>query len=173
MKRFALISMILVFTTVNLFAVKVGEILPHIILSVKNGGLYDNRAWDCNSLKGKWHILLYMDPDAKEEAMPFIEKLNRANLSSKRYSTIAIVNLAATWMPNSILKKMLNENQKNLNNTQFIFDQTKYLVKKWYMVDNTSNILIIDKNMKVIYKKSGKVSAQEQKKILNLIKNSI
>ena len=154
-------------------AVNVGDTLPQVTLDKENGGTSDGKAWHSASLKGKVHLILYMDPDERKKTQPLLDALNALDADSKAYSTVAIVNLAATWMPDVVLETMLSKKQKELKNTSFIFDKTKYLVKKWQMKDDASNVLIVDKNEKILYQKAGKLSASELNKIIDMIKQNI
>ncbi len=95
------------FVSMMLHAVNVGEVLPLVVLDKDNGGDSKDNAWHSKNLQGKVHILLYMDPDKREESMPFLDTLNAEKYDKKKYSTVAIVNLAATWMPDAILESLL------------------------------------------------------------------
>ena len=155
-----------------LYAVNVGELLPNITLDKVNGGDNAEQAWHSKSLYGKVHVLFYMDPDKRKEVMPFLDTLNQKHFNEKKYSTVAIVNLAATWMPDAVLEILLSKKQQELDNTAFIFDKTKYLVKKWHLKDDASNVLVLNTQSKVIYRKSGKLSNKDVKEILNQIENA-
>ncbi len=154
-------------------AVDVGEKLPTLMLDGKHGATSSKKAWSSKSLEGKVHVIIYMDPDKRKEGMPFLDKLNAKDFDEDAYSTIAIVNLAATWMPDAILETMLSKKQKELKNTEFIFDKDKYLVKKWHFDDDASNVLVCDKRAKVLYKKSGKLSSSDMDNIMDLIAKHI
>ena len=154
-------------------AVNIGDTLPPITLEKENGGTSNDKPWHSTSLKGKVHVVLYMDPDERKGTQPLLDALNQLDVDSKVYSTIAIVNLSATWMPDYILESILSKKQKELKNTSFIFDKEKMLVKKWQMIDDASNILIVDKNLRVIYRKMGKLSFKEIEKIIALIHQNI
>jgi len=154
-------------------AVNIGDTLPQVILEKENGGASNEKAWHSSDLKGKVHLLLYMDPDKRKETQALLDALNRLEVDSKAYSTVAIVNLAATWMPDAILEGLLSKKQKELKNTSFVFDKKKYLVKKWKMKDDASNVLIVDKNAKILYQKAGKFSATEINKIIDIIRQNI
>jgi len=167
------ISIVWICLAVILQAVNVGETLPHIILEKENGGTSKDKAWYSNTLKGKVHLILYMDPDKRTESQALLDALNSIEVDKQQYATVAIVNLAATWMPDAILEGLLSKKEKELKNTSFIFDKKKYLVAKWKMADDASNILIIDKNSKVIYKNIGKIPSKEIEKIIRLIHKSI
>ena len=156
-----------------LHAVNVGEVLPPVVLDKNNGVNSQDKPWHSKSLKGKVHVLLYMDPDEREGVMSFIDTLNAKKYAKNKYSTISIVNLAATWMPNALLQSKLSKKQKELKNTEFVFDKTKYLVNKWQMRDDASNMVVLDKNMKVLYQISGKLSKKEEKKILAIIEEQL
>ncbi len=167
------ISMVWICLAVMLQAVNIGDTLPQVTLEKENGGTSNDKPWHSTSLKGKVHVVLYMDPDERKGTQPLLDALNQLDVDSKVYSTIAIVNLSATWMPNYILESILSKKQKELKNTSFIFDKEKMLVKKWQMIDDASNILIVDKNLRVIYRKMGKLSFKEIEKIIALIHQNI
>jgi len=154
-------------------AVNIGDILPQVTLEKENGGASNEKAWHSSDLKGKVHLLLYMDPDKRKETQALLDALNRLEVDSKAYSTVAIVNLAATWMPDAILEGLLSKKQKELKNTSFVFDKTKYLVNKWKMKDDASNVLIVDKNVKILYQKAGKLSTAEINKMIDIIRQNI
>jgi len=154
-------------------AVNIGDILPPVTLEKENGGTSDDKAWQSISLKGKVHLILYMDPDKRKETQVVLDALNKLEVDGKAYSTVAIVNLAATWMPDAILEGLLSKKQKELKNTSFVFDKKKYLVKKWKMKDDASNVLIVDKNTKILYQKAGKLSTSEINKIIDIIRQNI
>ena len=154
-------------------AVNIGDTLPQVTLEKENGGTSNDKPWHTTSLKGKVHVVLYMDPDERKGTQPLLDALNQLDVDPKAYSTVAIVNLSATWMPDYILESILSKKQKELKNTSFIFDKEKILVKKWQMIDDESNILIVDKSLKVIYRKIGKISSKEIEKIVALIHQNI
>jgi len=164
---------IILLTTIISNAIEIGHIPPHIVLNKNNGSTTDGKAWDSKSLKGKVHTLLYMDPDKRSDSQILLDALAKLKIDNHKYSTVAIINLAATWLPNSILQSKLKEKQKELKNMEYVFDKTKFLVKKWKLRDDASNVLILDKDSKVIYQKSGKLSQQDIKHILYTIHQSI
>ena len=159
--------------TLSSYALQMGEFPPPVLLDGANGGKSNGSPWDSYTLVGKVHTVLYMDPDERKESMPFLDTLNSKNFDKTKYATVAIVNLAAMWMPNYVLEIMLKNKQNELNNTEFIFDKTKYLVKKWKLKDDASNILIFDAKGKLLYQKSGKLSSEDVEEIMHIISKNI
>ena len=165
------IIMTLICLATMMQAVNIGDTLTSVSLEKENGATSNDKPWHSTSLQGKVHVILYMDPDKREESQELLDALKALETNSKDYSTVAIVNLAATWMPDVVLEGLLSKKEKELKNTSFVFDKKKYLVKKWQMKDDASNILIVDKNSKVIYKKVGKISSSDIEVILKKIQS--
>ena len=163
---------LLVFS-LSAYALQTGAVPPQVELEGENGGRHDGKEWNSNTLVGKVHTVLYMDPDERKEAMPFLNALNSQKFDKNKYATVAIVNLAATWMPNAVLETMLSKKQKELNNTEFIFDKTKHVLKKWQLKDDASNVLIFDTKGKLLYQKSGKLFPIDVEKIMEMISTHI
>jgi hypothetical protein len=63
--------------------------------------------------------------------------------------------------------------QKEFPDTIYAKDKKKVLVKKWQLADDNSDILVFDKNGKLIYKKFGKLSPEEIQKVLALIEKNL
>ncbi|HFQ61402.1 MAG TPA: transcriptional regulator [Epsilonproteobacteria bacterium] len=167
------ISMVWICLAVILQAVNVGDTLPHVTLEKENGGMSHDKPWYSKTLRGKVHLLLYMDPDKRAENQALLDALNVLEVDSQKYSTVAIVNLAATWMPDAILEGLLSKKEKELKNTSFVFDKKKYLVKKWKMKDDASNVWIIDRTSKVMYKKVGKASHEEIEYMIKMLSDML
>ena len=163
---------LIVLTTILSYSVEVNDTLPTTVIPGKHGGTVEHQAWNSDSLKGKVHTILYMDPDKREATQGLLDALGGLKLSSNRYTTVAIINLAATWLPNSIIQSKLKSKQKDLKNMEYIFDKDRYLVKKWNLKDNDSNVIITNSKNRVVYQKSGNFTQKDIKQIISIIKNT-
>ena len=170
MKKIVLGFLVLVGSVV---AVELGKVPSNIVLNGDNGGKTDGSAWNSKMLKGKVHILFYVDPDKRDENEALSNALKKRHFDRKKYASVAIINLAATWLPNAILESKLKAKQKEFPDTIYVKDKKKVLVSKWKLADDNSDILIFDKKGKLIYKKFGKLSAKEIKSVLALIEKSL
>jgi len=166
-------SILFLSVTLISYALNVGDVLPNIVLEKANGGDAQGKAWHSQTLKGKVHTLLYMDPDKREDVKLLLDALNRLSYTKKDYTTVAIINLATTWMPDAVLESKLKEKQKELKHMEYVFDKDKFFIKKWHLKDNTSNVLILNKKGKIIYKKTGIFMKNHVKNIIQLIDKTI
>ena len=157
----------LLFLTLNSMAIEVGKIPAKITLSGENGGDVSGKMWNSSSLKGKRHLVIYMDPDERSNIEPLLKKIK--SLKKKPFTTVAIMNLGATWMPNRVLMSKLKKGQKKMKNTRYIFDKNKLLVKKWRLQDDNTVAMVFDKKGKLIYKKTGALSSTHIRNILAII----
>jgi len=157
----------------SVMAIELGKVPSSVSISGKNGGKIDGTAWSSSMLKGKIYILFYVDPDKKELNQALAHTLKNKHYDRSKADSIAVINLAATWLPNAILEPMLKKKQKEFPDTLYVKDKKKVLVKKWHLADDNNDILIFDKKGKLIYKKFGKLSAAEIKKVITLIEKNL
>lgn len=157
----------------NCMAIEVSQVPPSVIIDGKNGGKIDGSAWDSSMLKGKIYTVFYVDPDERDLNNPLADAIKAKNFDRKKVNSVAIINLAATWLPNVILEAKLKEKQEKFPHTIYVKDKKKVLVKEWNLADDNSDILIFDQKGKLIYKKFGKVSNEEIKDIIALIEKNL
>jgi len=154
-------------------AIEMGQVPPSVQLSGENGGKMDGTAWSSSMLKGKVHILFYVDPDERKLNDALTQALKKRHFDRKKYASVAMINLAATWMPNAILESKLKAKQKEFPDTIYVKDRKKVVLKKWKLADDNSDVLVFDKNGKLIYRKFGKLSKNEIQEVLSLIEGNL
>ena len=154
-------------------AVELGKVPVKVTISGENGGKIDGTPWNSSMLKGKIYTLFYVDPDKKDLNNALANALKARKFDRKKVNSLAIINLAATWMPNALIESKLKDKQKNFPDTLYVKDKKKTLVKKWKLADDNSDILIFDQKGKLIYKKFGKVTAKEIPEVIKLIEKNL
>jgi YtfJ family uncharacterized protein len=160
-------------STVSIMAIEVGKVPTSVSISGKDGGRTDGNTWNSASLKGKVQILFYVDPDEKDKNEALNQALKKETFDRSKFASVAIVNMAATWMPNIAIESKLKSKQKEFPQTTYVRDRNKVLVKKWGLEDDNSDVLVFDKNSVLIYKKFGKLSSAEIKEVILLIKKHL
>jgi predicted transcriptional regulator len=163
----------LLLVTGSIFAIELGKVPPKVTLSGELGAKVDGGAWTSSMLKGKIYTLFYVDPDKKDLNNALADALKARKFDRSKVNSVAVINLAATWIPNAILESMLKKKQKKFSHTIYVKDKKKVLVKKWNLADDNSDILIFDKRGKLIYKKFGKVTDKEIPAIIKLIEKNL
>ena len=153
-----------------LSAIEVGETPSSLTLSAETGGTLEDQAWNSDSMKGSVVAFFYVDPDVKDRNDAFGAKLKEANLDKEQFKSVAVINLAATWLPNALIQGALEKKQKQFPDVLYIKDKKSVLVKEWKLEDDNSDVLIFDKEGKCIFKHFGKLSDEESKKAIELIK---
>ena len=167
-----IISTIL-FTTLATFAITVGEVPKEVVIENDNGGRIDGSSWSSSMLKDKVYVMFYVDPDEKDTNNALSETLKAKNYDLSKYGSVAIINLAATWLPNFAIESKLAEKQKEYRDTIYVKDKEKVLVKEWELADDSSDILLFDKDGKLLYSFAGKLDASEIQKVVDLIDGHI
>ena len=156
-----------------LFASLQAQRLPAVSLLGSAGSAADGRPWSSRALRGKVHLILYMDPSLHKKAMPFLKALDARRFDAHAYSTVAIVNLADTWMPDAILESLLRKKSRELHATEFLFDRRKSLIKPWHLADHACNLILIDRRGQILYHRRGIPDPAQSERIFRLIRQSI
>jgi len=161
--------------TMNLSALTLGQTPQHVVIQGDDGGLVDgNKAWDSNTLKGNVFVMFYVDPDEKDVNEHYTKALKKFKKENNlHFQSIAIVNLAATWKPNFVIEKILASKQKEFPDTIYVKDKNSVLVKAWGIENDASDILIFNKDGKVIFYKAGAMNKEDIKKSFQLIKENL
>ena len=167
MKKIALLTTLLTSLTL---AITIGETPKEVTLANENGGYLNGTAWNSTMLKDKVHVLFYVDPDEKDTNNALSEALKAEQFDLNKFGIVAIINLAATWMPNFLIESSLKKKQEKYPNAIYVQDKTKHLVKEWELQDDSSEILLFDQTGKLLYHYSGQLPQAEIDKVIKLIK---
>jgi YtfJ family uncharacterized protein len=154
-------------------AIEIGEIPPKVELKEKLGGRLDGKPWSSEELQGKVQVLFYVDPDEKDTNNPASEALDKEKFPPDKFQSIGMINMAATWMPNFTINSALEKKQKLYPRTIYVRDLKKVLVSTWKIADDSSNILAFDKTGKLIFRKDGKLNAEEIQKLIKAIRDNL
>ena len=161
-------------TTINLFAITIGEIPKHVSINEKNGGMVaDGSIWNSSTIKDKVYVMFYVDPDEKDTNSHFSKKLKEKNFDKTKFGSIAVINLAATWKPNFIIEALLAQKQKEFPDTIYIKDKKSVLVNEWSLDDDASDILLFSKNSTLLFYKSGRMNDEDIKKVIQIIEDNL
>ena len=152
---------------------ELGQVPPKVELKDNLGGRLDGKPWSSDELKGKVHMLFYVDPDEKDTNNETSEALDKEKFPKEKFQSLAIINMAATFMPNFLINSSLKEKQEKYPRTLYLRDYKKVLVQEWKLADDSSDVLVFDKSGKVIFRKDGKLTPEETQKLIKAIKDNL
>ena len=170
MKRFFLLAIALLLPLSIFAALPLGKVPPVVMLQGDDGGRVDGSPWSSEEISGKVFIMFYVDPDEKNLNDHVSLRLKEESFSPNHFASIAVINMDATWLPNSMIASSLKEKQKEFPLTTYVKDMEKVLVDKWNLGDDTSNVVAFDSKGQVIFSKDGKLSASEVDTLISSIK---
>jgi len=151
------------------------RILSRITLEGDNGSYANGDKWDSSMLKGKMTMLVYFDPDEQSKGEIFMSTLEafERDLDFSQFQILLILNLKATWIPNVLIKALINSQITAHPKRNYIFDDNSVLVKRWGLDDDEYNTLVINEESRVIYSHSGKWKEGEISIMDSLIRSHI
>ena len=170
MRTLATMIFIMLFPTMMLAELPIGEIPPQVILKDDLGGRLDGTQWSSEELvSGKVIVLFYVDPDESELNNHVSDALKAENYPKEKYGSIGMANMAATWLPNFAINMKLKSKQEQYKSTVYVKDLDKTLVKKWGLSDDNSDVVVFGKDGSVLYSVDGKFTDAQVKEIVKVV----
>ncbi len=154
-------------------ALEIGEMPAKVELKEKLGGRLDGKPWSSDELQGKVHVLFYVDPDEKDTNNDASEALDKEKFPVDKFQSVGIINMAATWLPNFAISSALKDKQKRYPRTIYVRDYKKVLVNVWKIADDSSDVLAFDKKGRLIFRKDGKLTAEEIQSLIKVIRDHL
>ncbi len=137
-------------------------------------GRLDGTLWRSGrGSRAKVHVLFYVDPDEKDTNNEASEALDREKFPAEKFQSVAVINMAATWMPNFAISLSIEEKQKRYPRTIYIRDYKRVLVRAWQIADDSSNVLAFDKEGRLIFLKDGRLDTEEIQRLIQAIKSHL
>jgi len=150
----------------------VGSTPKTIVLQGEQGKLVDGgSSWKSDMFIGYVTILFYVDPDESDLNNAASEALKNANLPEDQVRSVAVINMDATLLPNFLIQGKLEDKQKEYQNTLYVMDYKKVLVNEWGLGDHNSDVVIFDKQGKVLFSVDGQLNDSQIKQMLAAVKS--
>ena len=170
MRTLATMIILMLFPTMVLAELPLGEIPPKVVLKDDFGGRLDGTQWSSEELvSGKVIVLFYVDPDESELNNHVSDALKAENYPKEKYGSIGMANMAATWLPNFAINMKLKSKQEQYKSTVYVKDLEKTLVKKWGLSDDNSDVVVFGKDGRVLYSVDGKFTDAQVKDIVKVV----
>ena len=170
MRTFTILTFLLLSSAMAFAELPIGEIPPTIVLKDDLGGRLDGTQWSSEELvSGKVLILFYVDPDESDLNNHVGEALKAENYPSEKYGSVAVINMAATWLPNVAINIKLKSKQEEYKSTVYVKDLEKTLVQKWGLSDDNNDVMLFGKDGKVLYSVDGKFTDAQVKEIVKAV----
>lgn len=146
---------------------------PSVRLSGAQGGKVAGGDWSSSEIRGKVFTVMYVDPDEKDLNEHVERSLKAENFPRDKYGSMAIVNTAATWKPDAVIRMILKGKQKDYPDSIYVMDQDKVLVQKWGLKDDSYHVLTFGQDGALLYSKSGALSDRDIQQLKRIIRANL
>lgn len=171
---------VFLYTFLSFAELPLNKIPPIIRLEGDRGKLVETRGpWTSEILQNKGlknsqvSVLFYVAPSEKELNRKASDAITAKKFPRDQYNSYAVVNMAASWWPNAIIASKIKKSQKEFPHTIYVEDRKAVLVKEWGLKDNSNDVLIFDREGKVVFSKDGKLSDKEIERMLSVLSQHI
>lgn len=145
---------------------KVGDKAPDFAFEDKDEKVFTNKTW-----AGKVLLVNYVDPDEKDLNEHFTDAMKKAKddglLFDESYKGIGIVDFAASWKPDFLIRSFAADKAKKYN-TIILFDYDAVMRESWGLKADTANAILLDKKGVVQYISMGRVPDEEVDRVVQM-----
>lgn len=139
---------------------------------VLNNDKFSYKSWNSAQLAGKVRVVQHIAgrSSAKEKNATLIEAIKSAKLPHDRYQTTTIVNTDDAIPGSGVFVRSSIESNKQLYPwSQFIVDSNGVVRKAWQLNEESSAIVVLDKDGRVQWAKDGALSQEEVQQVVALL----
>jgi YtfJ family uncharacterized protein len=144
-----------------------------LVLSGKDIGY---QPWQSQALTGKVFMIQHIAgrSSAKELNAPMIEAIKAAKLPQDKYQTVTIINSNdAIWGTSGFVKSSAEDSKKEFPWSAMVLDAKGMARNAWDLTPESSAIILLDKEGKVLFAKDGPLDANNITTVMGLIKSHL
>ncbi|MBQ0530946.1 YtfJ family protein [Providencia rettgeri] len=145
-------------------------------LAMNNDGKLDYQPWKSQQLVGKVRTIQHIAgrSSAKELNAPLVEAIKQAKFPHDSYQTTTIINTDdAIFGTGVFVKNSVEDSKKEFPYSQFIVDSEGTVKNAWGLKPESSAIIVLDNQGKVLFFKDGELNTQEIQKVISLLVSSL
>ncbi|GAB1437988.1 YtfJ family protein [Providencia sp.] len=145
-------------------------------LVLNDDGKLDYQPWQSSQLIGKVRTIQHIAgrSSAKELNAQLIEAIKQANFPHDTYQTTTIINTDdAIFGTGVFVKNSVEDSKKEFPYSQFIVDSDGVVKNVWGLQPESSAIIVLSNQGKVLFFKDGELSTPEIEKVISLLTSEL
>ena len=143
---------------------------------VLSGKEISYQPWQSKALTGKVFLIQHIAgrTSAKELNAPMIEAIKAAHLPHDKYQTVTIINSNdAIWGTSGFVKSRAEDTKTEFPWSALVLDAKCMARNAWDLAPESSAIILLDKEGKVLFAKDGQLDANNIATVMGLIKSHL
>jgi len=171
------------FVVESTWALEVGQQVEPVTIDTQGEINYDAdqdeytyQKWSSDNLTGKVRAVQHMAgrSSAKKINQGFIDALKAAQFDHDKYQTTTIINLDdAVFGTGLLVKNKAEKSKKKFYWSSIVLDESGNAQQAWQLNPKKSAIIVLNQQGKVLFFKDGKMTSNEIKNTIALIKNTM
>lgn len=132
--------------------------------------------WASSQMVGKVRVIQAIAgrSSSKEMNAPLMQAITAAQFPADLYQTTTIINQDdAIWGTGSFVKSSAQDSKVEFPWSSMVLDKNGVVAQSWQLREESSAIIVQDKQGKVLFVKEGTLSSDEITQVLELIKANI
>lgn len=183
MKIKSLIALILCTSPILGFAhnISLDKVVPSVTVA-KHGEIFvENntityKAWDSSNLPNRVRVVQAIAgrKSAKKMNADLMTAITASQFPANQYQTTTIINQNdAMWGTGSFVKSSAEDSKEEFPWSSIILDADGVVAKSWQLQEESSAIIVLNKDGNVLFVKEGALEKEEIDRVINLISTNL
>ncbi|MEF1289467.1 YtfJ family protein [Vibrio sp. M260118] len=161
--------------------ISVGQAVPSVTVEKHGEIILDGddtsfQAWSTQNMLGKIRVIQAIAgrSSSKELNAPLMAAITEAKFPEQNYQTTSIINQDdAMWGTGSFVKSSAQDSKKEFPWSSMVLDKEGTVAATWELAEESSAIIVQDKQGNVLFVKEGALSDDEIQQVLALVKENL
>lgn len=161
--------------------ISVGQTVPSVAVEKHGEIILDGdstafQAWSTQDMLGKVRVIQAIAgrSSSKELNAPLMAAITEAKFPEQSYQTTSIINQDdAMWGTGSFVKSSAQDSKKEFPWSSMVLDEEGTVAATWELAEESSAIVVQDKQGKVLFVKEGALNNDEIQQVLALVKENL
>lgn len=143
---------------------------------ILNNDAINYQAWSTNDMLGKVRVIQAIAgrSSSKEMNAPLMAAITAADFPKESYQTTTIINQDdAMWGTSSFVKSSAEDSKKEFPWSSMVLDKHGLVANAWQLKEDSSAIIVQDKQGKILYVKEGALSDADIQQVLSLVTDNM
>lgn len=183
MKMKTLLSMAIACSPTLVMAhnISVGQTLPSVEVANYGEIILDGKetafkAWATQDMLGKVRVVQAIAgrSSSKEMNAPLMTAITAAQFPEDKYQTTTVINQDdSIWGTGSFVKSSAQDSKKEFPWSSMVLDEEGTVASAWDLAQESSAIIVQDKQGNVLFVKEGALNESEIKQVISLVKENL
>lgn len=136
-------------------------------------GQLSGEDFNSDTLIGKASVVFYVSPSKKDLNEEASEAVKKEKFNSDNFSSVGIIDLKSSWIPNGLIVRSIKKKQKKYPRTIYLKDKDRHMHEILSFEPKGNDVFVFNAKGEEVYRHLGKLNTTDIDKLVSTLKKEI